>query len=425
MNSTPISISSEDTTAASEDRFHRFKLIGWWDQAKLARAKVLVIGAGALGNEIIKNLVLLGVGNILIADKDTIENSNLSRSVLYRKADNGKFKAEVAAAAAQEIYPDLHVHSFVGDIVNDLGLGVYRWADVIIGGLDNREARLAINRNAWKVNRPWIDGAIEQIDGVARVFVPDGPCYECTMSKRDWDLIRHRRSCNLLTRAEMERGKTPTTPTVSSIIAGVQTQEAVKVLHGLPVISGKGWVFNGLTAEVYQTEYQRKADCYSHDTLDEIISLDASAETLTARELLKIVADYFDASTPVAVRPDSASMKSTPSIPIEIAREILHKLVCNKCKTEKLLFASPGSVKAGQEVCPTCGTEREVVTFSKIRGDENFLDRTLAQIGVPAFDILIARGKAANGGERSVGFELGGDASRVLGPLVENALELL
>src|SRR3982751_4466047 len=186
--------------AASEDRFHRFKLIGWWDQAKLSRAKVLVVGAGALGNEIVKNLALLGIGNIFIADKDRIENSNLSRSVLYREADAGEFKATIAARAAKEIYPQMNVGCFNGDIVHDLGLGVYRWADVVIGGLDNREARLAINRACWKVNRPWIDGAIEQIQGVARVFVPDGPCYECTMSQRDWQLLQMRGSCNLLTR---------------------------------------------------------------------------------------------------------------------------------------------------------------------------------------------------------------------------------
>ena len=52
----------------------------------------------------------------------------------------------------------------------DLGLGVYRWADVVIGGLDNREARVAINQAAAKVGKPWIDGAIERLDGVARVF---------------------------------------------------------------------------------------------------------------------------------------------------------------------------------------------------------------------------------------------------------------
>src|SRR3954466_16094824 len=107
-----------DDPAERDDRFHRFKLIGWWDQAKLARAKVVVIGAGALGNEIIKNLALLGVGNIFIADKDRIENSNLSRSVLYRESDTGRFKAEVAAASAKDIYPALHVHHFAGDIIH-------------------------------------------------------------------------------------------------------------------------------------------------------------------------------------------------------------------------------------------------------------------------------------------------------------------
>src|SRR3954468_16611474 len=212
---------------ADDARFGRFRLIGWWDQARLARAKVLVVGAGALGNEIIKNLALLGVGNVLIADLDRIENSNLSRSALYRASDNGRLKAEVAAEAARGLYPDGRAHAFVGNVVYDLGLGVFRWADIVIGGLDNREARLAINRSCWRVGKPWIDGAIEQINGTARIFVPDpageNPCYECTMSEMDWKLLQHRRSCNLLTRPEMETGgRTPTTPTVSSIIAGVQ-----------------------------------------------------------------------------------------------------------------------------------------------------------------------------------------------------------
>jgi molybdopterin/thiamine biosynthesis adenylyltransferase len=400
----PLHISSADTVASEEDRFHRFKLIGWWDQARLASAKVLVVGAGALGNEIIKNLALLGVGNVLIADLDRIENSNLSRSVLYRACDSGKPKAEVAARAARDIYPDIHAHFFHGDIVNDLGLGVYRWADVVIGGLDNREARLSINRNCWKVNKPWIDGAIEQIDGVARVFIPDGPCYECTMSNRDWDLIRHRRSCNLLSRAEMQGGKTPTTPTVSSIVAGVQTQEAVKLMHGLQTIGGRGWVFNGLSADVYQTEFQRKADCYSHDTLDDVISLDAKVDEVTVGEMLQLAADRLG-----------------QKVELELVREVLHKLVCSRCKAQALLFASPGSVKAGQESCPVCGAAREVVTFSKFRGEDDFLDRKLAEAGVPPFDIFIARTA-----DRAVGFELSGDASRVLGPLAPSGgLELL
>ncbi len=130
-------------------------------------------GAGnwsrALGNEIVKNLALLGVGNVLIVDMDRIENSNLSRSVLYRASDNGSSKAQAAARAARDIYPAMRAHALDANAVYDLGMGVYRWADVVMGGLDNREARLSINRNCLKVGRPWVDGAIEQIQGTARL----------------------------------------------------------------------------------------------------------------------------------------------------------------------------------------------------------------------------------------------------------------
>ena len=240
-----IRVTSEDLVVSDEDRFDRFRLIGWWDQERLSRAKVLVVGAGALGNEILKNLAMLGIGNVLVADLDRIENSNLSRSVLYREANNGQQKAEVAAKATREIYPQMATHFFDGNVVYDLGLGVYRWADVVMGGLDNREARLSINRNCWKLGRPWFDGAIEQIQGCARVFVPDGPCYECTMSETDWQLLQKRRSCNLLSQNEMELGKIPTTPTISSIIAGVQCQEAVKFCMGCLPLQEKAGCLTG------------------------------------------------------------------------------------------------------------------------------------------------------------------------------------
>ena len=398
-----LHISAEALTAADDDRFHRFKLITWWDQQKLRDAKVLVVGAGALGNEIVKNLSLLGIGNILIADLDRIENSNLSRSVLYRKEDNGSYKASTAAAAAKEIYPNLNVHFFNGNVVYDLGLGVFNWADVVIGGLDNREARLSINRNCWKANKPWVDGAIQQIDGAARVFVPeshalgqpDAACYECTMSETDWKLLQLRRSCNLLSKSEMETGKTPTTPTISSIIAGVQCQEAVKILHGMETIAGKGWVFSGLSTDSYITEYQKKESCYSHDTLEQINPMEWSANSTTVGEALAHARRLLG---------DNAEL--------ELARDVLEKMVCPNCKAEESLFVSLGQVKNDKANCPNCGARRDVVTFYKIRGTESFLDKTLSQIGVPPFDVLIARTA-----DRAIGLELSNDAAEVLGPL--------
>jgi adenylyltransferase/sulfurtransferase len=328
-----------------------------------------------------------------------VENSNLSRSVLFRESDNGKPKAEVAAAAARSIFPKLNVRAFHGDIIHDLGLGVFRWADIVLGGLDNREARLAINRNCWKVNRPWIDGAIEQIQGIVRFFAPDGPCYECTMSERDWKILQQRRSCNLLTKEEMQEGRTPTTPTISSIIAGVQCQEAVKHLHGLPTMQGLGWVFEGLSGDSYSVQYQKKEDCYSHDILDEVISLDSSTSTLTVRELLQKSRELLG-----------------ENVEIELAREMIHRLVCPACGVSTDVFKSVSQVKSSIVMCPNCdGTKRELVTFFRILGNESFLDSPLADIGIPPYDIIFA-----STNERRVGFELTGDATMVLGTLLAN-----
>jgi adenylyltransferase/sulfurtransferase len=170
------------------------------------------------------------------------------------------------------------------------------------------------------------------------------------------------------------------------------------MLHGLETIAGKGWVFNGLGMDSYLVEYQRKQTCYSHDTLSDIIALDETAASITARKLLEKAREMLG-----------------PQTELELARDVLEKLVCPSCKREEQLFASLGRVPATKAICPNCSTARDVVTFYKIRGNEEFLDRPLASIGVPRFDIIIARA-----GDRSIGFELTGDAKLVLGPLIDN-----
>src|SRR5208282_4324262 len=140
---------------------------------------------------------------IVVIDFDRIEESNLSRAVLFRSQDVGKFKADAAAHALSSLCTGATVRPLVADVVHQCGLGLFVWSDLIIAGLDNREARLWINRAAWKTNRPWIDGAIEGINGVARVFLPgQAPCYECTLGEVDWAILQRRMSCNLLAHEE-------------------------------------------------------------------------------------------------------------------------------------------------------------------------------------------------------------------------------
>ena len=88
-----------------------FDQVPQWDQARVRAARVLVVGAGALGNEVLKNLALLNVQQLIIMDFDRVEASNLTRSILFRQADAdaGRYKAEVAAERLLEINPDLKI----------------------------------------------------------------------------------------------------------------------------------------------------------------------------------------------------------------------------------------------------------------------------------------------------------------------------
>ncbi|QDV77626.1 HesA/MoeB/ThiF family protein [Botrimarina mediterranea] len=383
---------------AQDDRFARFRLIGWWDQQRIAEAKVLVIGAGALGNEIVKNLALLGFGRVVVCDLDRIEHSNLSRSVLYRPADIGRSKAQVAAERACEIYEGMRCRSLDVNIVYDLGLGLYRWADVILGGLDNREARVAINSAAAKTGKAWIDGAIERLDGVARVFEPaTGPCYECTMSDVDWRMLEARQSCALLSRDEMEQGKVPTTPTTASIIAGIQVQEALKRLHDVASLSGQGYCFEGAHHQSYLVEYRRMADCPTHEAYEPIETLNWSVHQTTARDLL-----------------GHAQLDLGSQAVVESNHDLLRELVCGACGDTEQRLGSLGRTTASDARCPRCGEPRRPEIFHTIDIDHDFIDTPLGELGVPPWDIVTVR----SGGEQRH-YEFAGDRHEVLGPLNE------
>lgn len=381
----------------AEDRFSRFRLIGWWDQEKIRSARVLVIGAGALGNEILKNLALLGFLNIVVVDLDSIEPSNLSRSILYRSADVGRAKAAAAADAVKSIFPEARVHPITANVVHGLGLGLFGWADLVLAGLDNREARLWINRACWKMNKPWIDGAIEGINGVARVFVAGTPpCYECTLGENDWAILNKRMSCNLLTLENDAHGKVPTTPTISSIIAGLQVQEAVKLLHGLPVLAGKGFVFEGLNHTSYRVEYTENAACMSHDTFEEVVPLPEVSQELMLDQLLARARQRL----------------GTEEVSLEFSRDVIHKLACPNCRAEEEVFAAVGTVPYARGNCPVCGQMRAVITTHNYSGVESFGDRPLDRLGLPLFDIFTAR--SAQG---ELAYLIAGDEQAVLGPL--------
>ena len=366
---------SDDTLLIDDDdRYSRLRLIAWWDQQKLARAKVLVVGAGALGNEVLKNLALLGVGTAYVVDFDHIEESNLTRSVLFRHRDCGRPKAEVAAEAIRDMNPDTRVKPMFANIITDVGLGLFREVDVVIGCLDNREARLWVNRQCWKIGTPWIDGGIQEINGVVKVFAPpDSACYECAMTENDYRLINLRYSCPLLRQEDLQAGKVPTAPTIASMIGGLQVQEALKLIHGMEVETGGAMIYNGIANQVYKTTFQRRDDCLSHETYPEPIALAISASLDTAEQLFE------------AVRQQT---QENGTMQMALERDLVVKVDCRQCKTSQTIMRPLQKVSMDQAICPECKqTSKPDLEHSVVSGSE-LAQHRLSELGIPPFDMV-------------------------------------
>ncbi|HEY9207221.1 MAG TPA: HesA/MoeB/ThiF family protein [Candidatus Methanoperedens sp.] len=381
-----------EITDPKTDRYSRQRLISWWDQESLASASVMVVGIGALGNEVAKNLAQVGVGNLFLVDFDFVEPSNLTRSVLFRDDDDGRKKVEVAAHRLKEINPGIKIHTFHGD-VSDLGLGVFRRMNMVIGCLDNREARLSVNRACWKVGIPWIDGAIQELSGTVKIFIPpDSACYECTMSEKDYELLNIRYSCPLLKREDIVMGKIPTVATISSVIGGIQAQEAIKLIHGIGDSAGKCITYVGLTNYFDVVRFQRNENCLSHDSFSDIIELDHGADTLTGSELINIA---------------KRISKSEDCI-IELDREVITGRECKACgfRDESIYLLGKLTMQKGS--CPKCGSLLELMMTHVIKEGETLSNITLGKVGVPGLHIITVRNS-----ERYMYFELSKDSNSI------------
>lgn len=361
-----------------------FNRISWWDSDRIGNAKVMVVGAGALGNEVLKNLALLNVGNILIVDFDTIEYSNLSRSVLFREPDCGKRKSDVAAQKVKELNPNVKVKSIHGDIGFQIGLGVFRQMDVIIGCLDNRIARLYINRHCFKVGKTWIDGAIENLAGQLDVFKPGVACFECQLEERELGIIRYREGCNDVAERNATFGKIPTTPISSSIIGAMQVQEALKVIFGNEhqSMAGERFKYEGMNNMFLQYQSRPlKEDCLSHVYTGKIISTHDLSSESTIKETLDWLGRHFNDPDPEIILEYGIALELTgensqESHEVILAKHLLsNELLLNYQKT-------PG--------------ERIFITREHDGGiNRNFVntDLRLKDIGIPPLDIITVETK--------------------------------
>ncbi|XP_012536941.1 SUMO-activating enzyme subunit 2 [Monomorium pharaonis] len=145
-------------------------------------SKVLVVGAGGIGCEILKNLVMSGFADIEIIDLDTIDVSNLNRQFLFQKKHVGKSKAQIACETALTFNPDVKVTYYHDSITSsEFGLTFFKRFTVVLNALDNRAARNHVNRMCLAADIPLIESGTAGYEGQVELIKKGlSQCYECT-----------------------------------------------------------------------------------------------------------------------------------------------------------------------------------------------------------------------------------------------------
>ncbi|MFW9825594.1 MAG: ThiF family adenylyltransferase [Candidatus Thorarchaeota archaeon] len=221
------------------DRYDRQKRINGWDQKKISNARIMVIGVGATGNELVKNLVMAGVGTLLLIDYDLIESSNLNRCILFNSeaANMKKYKVDVVKEACKKLNPDVEVITLKKDL-NNIDKILYKEYDVICSCLDNIEARIEANNYAYYNDIPFIDSGIDGYFGTVQAVyskMDSTACLQCGISNLDLDLMWKKFSCTGQ-KMNSEEGETiekmATLITTTSVIGGIQSQQVLKFILG-------------------------------------------------------------------------------------------------------------------------------------------------------------------------------------------------
>ncbi len=365
-----------------------FTLLSWFKKDKVKNARVLVAGAGALGNEVVKDLALFGVGHIYVVDFDRIDLSNLTRSVLFREKDayNHSYKADIVAKRAMEINPQIKVVPIVGNLFSEVGFGLYRSVDVVIGCLDSRIARYLLNRMCMRAGKTWIDGSIENLTGVLKVFSPGLNCYECGLSREEFTYIMLRTGCADVVRNQSSAGRVATTPISASIVGAMQVQEAMKIIHldtdsasQFQTLQGKMYRYEGLTNSTNIYKFASwKNNCPAHERWKPIID----GKTLSAKQSVSDVLDSLKVLLNVkSVEINMCNNKFVDKIisdkpekefEVMLPESKLDEFIDNNAELKKLSYRTLFHKSFHENID---------VSFP-------YKDLTLQQIGIPPFDVL-------------------------------------
>lgn len=262
-------MTSININTLKDDKFERSKRVQWFDLIKVRNTKVLVIGAGAIGNEVVKDLILSGFIKISVVDMDIIERSNLNRCIFFSNlsATMKEYKADVIKKEASKLDAEVQITSYVSKI-EDLGDGFIKGFDIVMGCLDNIGARIYCNSHCYYNKVPYVDGATFGFSGKVQVVLPPKtPCLECGMNKSHMKVYNDRFSC---TGREVTyyQSKFPAEITTTSVISAIMVREALKIASEQDEMCLKNiFHYNGETNWSEELELEISPICPQHINL--------------------------------------------------------------------------------------------------------------------------------------------------------------
>lgn len=211
--------------------------IGPQGQAKISRARVLIVGVGGLGSPISLYLAGAGVGHIGLVDDDVVSPSNLHRQVLYTTAETGQSKAAQAARRLTALNPEVEVTALAVRLTEDNAEEIVSNYDIVVDGCDNYATRYIIDDVCRRQGKPYVYGAVCGFEGQASVF-------HATPSSLGYRKLYPTPPPPPASKALV--GMTP------GVVGSILAHETLKLICGYgPTLDGRLWTINLLTMESF------------------------------------------------------------------------------------------------------------------------------------------------------------------------------
>ena len=268
------------------DRYKRqinLPQVGNDGQQKLRNAKVLVIGAGGLGNAILPYLNAAGIGHIGIIDGDRVEESNLQRQVLFSENAVGELKTEIVASHLRSLNSESDINIYKEFIDAKNAVTIIENYDIVVDATDSVSVRYLINDACVLTNKPFVYGSVYRFEGQVSVFnYKNGPTYRCLFKKKHTNVI----NCE-------EAGVLGTTV---GLIGMFQANEVMKmILETGDILSGKLLLYNTLNNKQDIINFKRDDSIvvdlafYNSEHLsDQIIHINAQEAVKNESQLIDV-----------------------------------------------------------------------------------------------------------------------------------------